>query len=248
MQRTFLLGLRGRIFASTIFAAVLIPIATARAVPVDVYDQAPELPFVAASSQFFPVVSMFGFNVFDNFTLGSTETVSSVKWLGSYFNILEPLNNPASPNAVGFGIDFFTSSSGAPGALLSSTTLTLAQVDETLVGTQTGFGNLNISVPLYSYMADLAAPFTVIGGTEYWIRIYSLSALPAADVAQWGWVGSLAGDQRSIQMSGFDPTFLSVSPRDRAFTLQAVPEPATVLLLGCGAALVPFRRKSQALH
>src|SRR5690349_19396203 len=104
---------------------VLVVASVGRAAPIVVYEQTPESPFIAGTSQFFPSVGSFGFHYWDNFTLTNTESISTVAWLGSYFDLLDSTNNPASPNASGFGVEFFSDSSNAPGSLLGGATFAL---------------------------------------------------------------------------------------------------------------------------
>lgn len=220
--------------------------AVANAAPiVVVYDQPPEVSFDTRASQFFPSINAFGFNVFDNFNLAQGATISGVRWQGSYIDTIVPGNNPATPNSLGFGVEFFADNAGVPGALLSGSQYTLAAVNETLLGTHV-LGN-GLEVPFFSYEVVLNSAFAAQGGTDYWIRIYSLSPLPAAGVPQWAWNSSASGGL-SRQVSGLDPNFLAF-PRDRTFALLAeVPEPTSLIAFLCVglAGLAVQRGRSRA--
>lgn len=201
-----------------------------------VYEQAPlalanQSPF---TSQFFPACNCFGFNVFDNFILAGDASITRVGWSGIYFDSLDLTNNPPTPNALGFGIDFFTDNAGLPGTQIYSATFAPSAVNETATG-NFSFTLTGTTVPstLYSYVVDLPAVFAATAGTPYWMRIYESANFPAPGVAQWGWARGQPGDNRSLQYAPSGDLF-STSSIDRAFSLSEVPEPGTLLLLGSG--------------
>src|SRR5690606_24632371 len=142
---------------STAFVVAICSTAASAAPIVVVYDQLPQTPFDTRTSQFFPSINTFGFNVFDNFNYSLGASITGVRWQGAYVDVAQPDNNPANPNSLGFGVEFFADNGGVPGVLLSSSQYSIATVNETFVGTQA----LNISpdlvltVPFYNYEVAL---------------------------------------------------------------------------------------------
>ena len=240
-MRTLLL-----VFLIVVTAAICETVANAA--PIVVYDQPPQTPFDTRASQFFPSINTFGFNVFDNFNLAQGTPITGVRWQGSYVDTINLSNNPATPNSLGFGVEFYADNAGVPGALLSGSQYALAAVNETFAGTQF-LPSLGVTVPFFNYEVALNSAFNAQAGTDYWIRIYALSPLPAAGVPQWAW-NSSSTTGTSRQVSGFDPNFLAL-PRDRTFALLSaseVPEPTSLVAFLCVglAGLAVQRRKSRA--
>ncbi len=156
--------------------------------------------------------------VYDNFTLGSTATIGSVSWVGSYY--------PSSGTMTGVTISIWADNSGAPDITdppLYSTFVS-GNADETFLEDDF-FGN-----PTYTYSASIN--FTATGGTQYWLSIVPDVALPPG----WAWESGTGGDGISYQ--DFFGTLYEIQV-DEAFTLDAaVPEPASAALLGGGLALL----------
>jgi hypothetical protein len=175
---------------------------------------------------------------YDNFTLGTTATVTNVQWQGSYFNVTPP------PFVTAFEIQFWShnpAGGGQPGVSLLKEKIA-GNAKETFVGLEFGV------FPTYNYDLDLTTAFTAAAGTEYWLSIVPDLAFPP----QWGWHSGTGGDARAIQ--DFQGARAAVG-NDMAFSLsaqdQAVPEPASLTLLGLGAlSMAGFgwrrRRKAKA--
>jgi hypothetical protein len=190
-----------------------------------------------------------GFRTYDNFTLATSATITSVNWQGFYDDFITPANNPVSPVTTSWSIGIFANVGGLPGAQLFTITLPAASVTTTLLGVGT-FGS---QVNVYSITASLGAGFAATAGTTYFfsplsnqpdlnpIFSWSSDAINTGTSAQSTFAGTTSG-----------PAAGAVSlPNDRAFTLSStdavvtgVPEPESIALLGLGfVALAVARRR-----
>jgi hypothetical protein len=160
---------------------------------------------------------------FDDFTLGSTATIGSLSWFGSYVG--------APGTITGFTIGIWADNSGAPnlGSLLYSTTIG-GNAGETFVETDL-LGN-----PEYSYSGNIN--FTATGGTKYWLSIVANLGVPP----QWAWESGSGGDGVSYQDFFGSLNKLSV---DNAFTLStaSVPEPDDAALVAGGLVLLGLAKR-----
>jgi hypothetical protein len=154
--------------------------------------------------------------VYDNFTLGSSTTITNLAFTGEYFN-------PATVGPItAININFYADSAGQPGSSLWSTVISGNGGESCTTGGP---------YPLCTY--NVATNFFANGGTQYWLSVVPDLAFPP----QWGWAEGSGGDGVSYQ------DFLgsrSRLPHDMAFTLNGgspgVPEPSTwaMMLLGFG--------------
>ena len=155
---------------------------------------------------------------YDNFTLGSTSSITSVKWTGLYFN-------PPIPGTItGFTVGFYADMAGAPGSLLYSTGDVAGNAGESFLQ------NDNLGNPNYLY--SLNTSFVASAGTHYWLSIVpDLGFQP-----QWAWQFSSTGDGTAYHCY-LGPC--SSIQSDLAFSLYTnapatVPEPSSVILLATG--------------
>ena len=162
--------------------------------------------------------------VYDSFTLGSSAKITSVDFVGNYFN-------PTSPGTItGFTIGLYSNSGGAPGALLQSASVA-GNGNEASLGSVDGF-------PMASY--SVATNFIVSAGQTYWLAVVPDLGFPP----QWGWAQGFGGDGSAVQDFLGDRAFVS---GDVAFTLNggAVPEPGSwaLMILGFGTMGTALRRR-----
>ena len=174
-----------------------------------------------------------GFRAYDNFTLGTAATVTSVTWQGIY------IPTPAQPTAPGpdtttWTIGFFADNSDFPGASLLSVSLPAASVTTTFVSAGF-FGSQPVN--LYSFTATLPSTFAAAAGTEYWFS--PLSQAPSFNPF-FSWSPSTAVyDGLTAQTDTSGNSYLRSD--DRAFSLDAAsgtPEPAAWALMVGGFGLV----------
>jgi len=199
-------------------AVVLVMVAAPSwATQVLVYSQGPDYQNLYASQN---DTSGFGanFTSYDNFTLGSAATITSVGWVGGYYN-------PQTPGSItGWTVNFYANNAGQPGGLLSSFSISGN-------GGETSLGFDLLGDPVYAYGA--VVNFAASAGTEYWLSVVPDTAFPP----QWGWTTSSTGDTVSYTDDPFGNRILNSS--DLAFSLYAtqqegVPEPGSLMLLGSG--------------
>ena len=172
---------------------------------------------------------------FDNFALAASGTVVGVNFTGAYVDLSNAVF-PA-PDSTAFTFRFFADAAGAPaGAALHEETVAFGAVSQSYLGTAL-FGGFKSSV--YSLSADLPVGFAATGNTPYWLAISSVA--PAGNV-QWAWVGGAGGNNSTLQVLAGNTEFWRTG--DRAFSLEAVPEPGSIMLVTAGLVGLFVRRRA----
>jgi hypothetical protein len=171
-----------------------------------------------------------GFQSFDNFAIAGGGAINQVSWLGVYTDQTLFLNK--APNTTTWDLDFYANNSGAPGALMASTSLAAAGVTSQILGTGS-FGGATFNI--YEFTADVPE-FDAAPGTEYWFSPFSHNP---DETAKFIWIQGTGGDGAGYQhrmVSGSVSGNFTL-PVDLAFSLSNVPEPSTLVMVGLGIIL-----------
>ncbi|WP_160311401.1 PEP-CTERM sorting domain-containing protein [Rhodopirellula islandica] len=176
-------------------------------------------------------------------------TVTNFSWIGVYTDSPTGLGSTGADSfTVRVYSDGFNATEGRaePSTLLTSSTFTPGEANETAIDST-----------VFSYSADFS-PFAVTANEQYWFSV--VANMNADDdqldefdvllpVNEWGVVMSGIGDGESIQ--NFQTAANTITPFfddfDYAFSVTAVPEPATglaLLMFGGGAAAYRRVRRS----
>ena len=156
--------------------------------------------------------------VYDNFTVSSGLGISSIHWVGEYFN--PPNQGPITA----WTVTIWNDNAGQPRTVLYNSYHS-GNDGETFLGNFGGF-------PTYIY-GYFPPHWWVNWGTQYWLSVVPDLGFPP----QWGWSSGTGGDGIAYQ------DFFGVRSQlqaDMAFALGSFmfdepAEPGTLLLVGTGA-------------
>jgi hypothetical protein len=210
-----------------VFAALLFAALDARASSI-LYDQpagaGSDLSHNSSPTNAFGV----GQRIADDFVLGAAASISDIHWWGFQLVGAQDTND--------FQFTFYDNNAGAPGAVLHTSGAT------NLVITPTTVGQFDANF----YSADLISAFSASAATTYWVSIFNQKTdlgwfwIEASAPGNGGRIGTVAGapwsgttDDMAFQLTG-------------TATGAAVPEPATLALLGSGlVGLIARHRRSR---
>lgn len=168
----------------------------------------------------------------DDFITGSTAPVTGITFWGSFFEAGNPFPSGGTRSVLA---RFFDDAGGSPGSLLAQQTLSTSFA---ATGITTTLGQDEV------YKFDWSGPsfFTATSGTKYW-----LSIMDTEGSSSFRWHNGLGGDDNGAFSNdgGASWNFAGGDRGDMAFVLNptAVPEPASMIALGLGAAAVLRRRR-----
>lgn len=172
----------------------------------------------------------------DDFILSAPCDITGVRWWGGSQNF----QFPDLTNMGGFRILILPEANGVPDLNnpLADAEFVMADSNPVPTGEMIFGGGIQ-----YEHNYTFAAPVPVNAGQRYWVSIGAFLYTWWADA--WVWSGSTVGDLINATdhfdangFTVFNPTF-----NDLAFEIDAVPEPASALLLLAGAAFVTARRR-----
>lgn len=199
---------------------------------------------VFASQVFEPANAQFTIAVIDDFTVNSSqlEVVNVTAYMGGWNGFTDA--HWSDPTRVrGFRVSIFNSIANA-GDNIAVGTVDIATADATL---SAGFHPNNFS-RFVSLNVNIALPSA---GT-YWVGVQGLLDFGGGGgqmgVYQSQWSGNTPGGTNAWQANpgegfGFGKTQMIDPASDAAYAVEAVPEPATMLALGAGAAALIARRR-----
>lgn len=171
-----------------------------------------------------------GYWIFDNFRVTQPTLISGASWVGMYYNLDNPSNNPSIPDTQLWVNYFRNDASGLPGGFVASQAFSAGNVNRTQLGA-VSFGG--ILIPIFEFSVTYATPFLATANTTYWFSTLSYS--PTLN-PYWFWAPSNLGlDSSSMQYvidqnSQVSGPYLANQNRAFAFEGMVVPVPSGLLL------------------
>jgi hypothetical protein len=158
------------------------------------------------SSRWDPDGSDYDTYVWDDFTLGSTQTISKVTWRGGY----DPAMFGSDGPVVDFTVSIYASIPAGTQPDVVNPPLVEYHTGGNAGETQAGVVG---GTTMYDYSFTLPTPFQAGAGTKYWIRIEALQH----SIPDWGIAAGTGGDGRYFRRSALG--YQAVTG-DAAFSLK----------------------------
>ncbi|MBS1716212.1 MAG: PEP-CTERM sorting domain-containing protein [Armatimonadetes bacterium] len=161
---------------------------------------------------------------FAGFNVGGPVTINEVSWVGMFFN------NPVHGNITGFTLNFYSDNAGSVGSLLSTQHFNGN-------ASETSLGNSPLGFPVYGYDQNVAG--VAISGAG-WVSIVADLAFPP----QWGLASGVNTGPLGYQTFFGSTNQLGNSVNVKIYGDRAVPEPASMTVLGLGVAALARKRRA----
>ena len=178
------------------------------------------------------------FATYENFSIGTQTTVTEILWAG----MTEAYGSGVlEDNVSGFRVMITANDSvnGVPdtGTVLYDNTFAVGS-------TNTAAAGAGYASPSLAYTHSVAGLNIDLAAGDYWLHV-GAELISPLDM-QWAWMSTQSVyDGTSISYDNVGMGWLAPNPNDLAFGIngQPVPEPATMLVLGAGAAAIAARRR-----
>jgi hypothetical protein len=176
---------------------------------------------------------------FDQFTLAGPYVLGGVRWRGAYVDVTGGF--ATLPDSTAFTFRFYADNGGVPASLpLYEQSVGIGNVAMTLLG----FGTIGgYQSRFFDFAAELPVGFVANAGTPYWLSIAAVE--PSALPTSFAWLGGTGGNGTTYQLLNLTTPFTRSG--DRAFALEAVPEPVSLTLLSTGLAAAMFARRRRTV-
>ena len=168
----------------------------------------------------------------DDFTLGSATTVTDISWVGHSENWF----SGDLANVLMFHIEIFEDNGfGAPGASVYSTDVSVGVTNAVALDINGGTTSTN-----FRHTASVGALNLDAG--NYFLSIGAKNSDPDGD--GWAWnTASGTHNSMAIWQDGYGSSWADFAGTDMAFSINAVPAPGALALLGAAGLLGSRRRR-----
>ena len=190
--------------------------------------------------------STIGQQIADDFTLGTTATLSEVTWFGAYHGILvdDPQVPPASP--VNFTLRIFDDLAALPGAIVFEQNVQAMLIDTGLTVINPLGPQIPPTLKVFSFTTSLAGP-TLAGGQKYHLSVLDIDA-STDEIFAWSFndrsqsatSASRVRDTGTWSAAGADMAFKISGDTSPAVSIS---EPNTLLLLSGGILVIGYGRR-----